>query len=275
MAAHLPRRGEAADRGLKLTVLGARGSMAVSERGREIFGGATSCYMVQTGEDCVFLDAGSGLLAAPIDFPNPPLILISHLHLDHLLGLGMYRRLLLKGVKTRLCLPEEDPDTAWRKLERLYSPPFWPLSIKNYTGDAEMIPARFPMQYGALYIESMEGSHPGGCLIFKISSGGKSMVYVTDYEPTPFGFRALADFAKGTDLLLYDGQYEMGEYESRKGFGHSTVEKGLELMELCGAKQMRLIHHDPSSTDKELLARELLIRRSGVRFARQGEVIEL
>jgi ribonuclease BN (tRNA processing enzyme) len=105
---HLPKIEGASHAGMRLTVLGATGSMAVSRKGRESYGGATSCYMVQAGEDCVFLDAGSGLLAAPSKFPKPPLILISHLHLDHMLGLGMYSRLLLKGEKTRLCMPTSD-----------------------------------------------------------------------------------------------------------------------------------------------------------------------
>lgn len=249
--------------------------MAVNERGREIFGGATSCYMVQAGEDCVFLDAGSGLLAAPADFPNPPLILISHLHLDHLLGLGMYRRLLLRGVETRLCMPSTVTETGLKMLDALYSPPFWPLSLINYAGDLKLVPAHFPMRHGCMFIESMQGNHPGGCLLFKISSGGKSLVYATDYEHKPSGFAGLADFARGTDLLLYDGQYTAAEYESRKGFGHSTAEKGVELMELCGAKRLLLIHHDPQSTDDTLLAREAGIQKSGVHFAREGEVIEL
>ena len=87
---------------LRLTVLGSRGSMPVSQKGREVFGGATSCCMVQAGEDCVFLDAGTGLLSAPTEFPRPPLILVTHLHLDHILGLGMYRRLVTRGAKTLL-----------------------------------------------------------------------------------------------------------------------------------------------------------------------------
>ena len=39
-----------------LTVLGARGSLPVSDTKRSRFGGATSCYMVQAGSETIFLD---------------------------------------------------------------------------------------------------------------------------------------------------------------------------------------------------------------------------
>ena len=77
------------------------------------------------------------------------------------------------------------------------------------------------------------------------------------------------------DLLLYDGQYSPEEYKARRGFGHSTGEKGVELMKRCGARRLLLVHHDPGCTDRELLIREARIGRADVRFAREGEVIEL
>ena len=75
---------------MSVTVLGTRGSVTVSGRDREIFGGNTSCYMIRAGGETVFLDAGSGLISAPVELPRPPPILLRHLHIDHVLGLGMY-----------------------------------------------------------------------------------------------------------------------------------------------------------------------------------------
>ena len=98
--------------GLTLKVLGTRGSMAVHGSRYSVFGGATSCYLVRAGEDTVILDAGSGLLNAPVDTPRPPVILISHLHLDHLLGLGMYPRLSKKGAETEIYVPAADSREA-------------------------------------------------------------------------------------------------------------------------------------------------------------------
>ena len=260
---------------MRLTVLGCGGSIPVGGEKRALFGGATSCYMVQAGDDCVFLDAGTGLLSAPALLSKPPLILLTHLHLDHILGLGMYRRLLMKGERTLLCLPGKTVQQEQRMLEAVFSPPYWPLSLMDYKGDLELVLPRFPVRHGLLRIDCMEGRHPGGCMVFRVSCGEKSLVYATDYEHGSVGFAELERFAQGTELLLYDGQYGPEKYNARIGFGHSTEEKGVELMERCGAKRLLLIHHDPDSTDTELLRREARIGRENVRFAREGEVIEL
>jgi len=274
MASCSPETG-AAQVKMRLTVLGTRGSMAVSEYGREIFGGATSCYMVQAGDDCVFLDAGSGLLAAPARFPKPPLILLSHLHLDHVIGLGMYRRLSLPGERTLIRLTADSDEAAGELIDGLYSPPYWPVKLSQYRGDVDIARAVYPMQHGNIRIDAIPGEHPGDCVILKVSCGDKALIYATDYEYEEKSFSALTEFARGANLLLYDGQYSEQELSKRKGFGHSTAEKGVELMERCGAKRLLLIHHDPWASDRVLLEREKQIVHANVRYAREGEIIIL
>ncbi len=259
----------------RLTVYGARGSMALSGDDYRLFGGRTSCYLVQAGSASIFLDAGSGLLSAPADFPEPPLILLSHLHLDHLLGLGMYPRLSRKGQKTGIFVPARDPEDAERTLSGLYSPPYWPLSLTEYAGDVRIHPLRFPLQAREAIIEGTEGNHPGGCAAMRIRFRGKTLVYLTDYEYTPGSFPRLCAFSEGADLILCDGQYTREQYITRRGFGHSPEEAGIALLEKSQAKRLLLIHHDPHSTDSELLAREQRIGRENIRFAREGDVIDL
>ena len=80
---------------------------------------------------------------------------------------------------------------------------------------------------------------------------------------------------RGTDLLLFDAQYRRDEFAAHRGFGHSTAEQGLELMERCGAKRMLLVHHDPRATDEDLRRREHALGTPAVHFAREGETVEL
>ena len=258
-----------------LTILGARGSMAVSRKDREIFGGATSCYMVRAGEETVFLDAGSGLLSAPTEMPKPPHILLSHLHLDHVIGLGMYSRLSQNGAETVLHVPAGPGEDPEKLMDRIYSPPFWPVNLGAYAGTVRFLPLSFPLRIGELNVEGTEGSHPGECMLMRLSYRGRSLVYATDYEYEESSFARLTELARGADLLLYDGQYSESEEGSRRGFGHSSAEKGMELMERSGAKSLLLVHHDPRSTDGVLLEREAQIARGNVRYAREGEVILL
>ena len=261
---------------MQLTVLGSRGSIAVSSRKYSQFGGSTSCYMVRAGDETVFLDAGSGLAAASASYPKPPVILLSHLHLDHVIGLGMFPLIAAEGQKARLYVPFcPDEEEARRLLERIFTRPFWPLKLQEYEGELEILPLPRQFAIGDLCVETMDGCHPGGCKVYKLSRGGRSLVYVTDFEHSDSAFSRLEDFCRDTDLLLYDAQYSSREYARRKGFGHSTAEKGLELMERSGARRLLLIHHDPRSTDSVLLRREESLPDGRASYARERQEIYL
>ena len=86
----------------------------------------------------------------------------------------------------------------------------------------------------------------------KLGVGGKSVVFVPDCELTDGLFPALSEFAGGCTLLLCDGQYSGEEWASRPGFGHSSWNRAIQLGLACGAKKIRIIHHDPFHTDSML-----------------------
>lgn len=260
---------------LSLRVLGTRGSMAVTRKDQQIFGGSTSCYVVRAGDETVFLDAGSGILNAPVDFPRPPHILISHLHLDHVLGMGMYPRLTMKGKETLIHVPAGPGEDPARLLGGVYSPPYWPVPLSSYSGTVRIRPLTFPLRIGDLLIEGVPGCHPGGNFIIRLSRQGRHIVYASDYEYEEHSFHRLMKLAAGADLVLLDGQYTAEELEQRRGFGHSCPELGLELMEKCKIAHLWLVHHDPQRTDAQLLAWEEEIARKNVHFAREGEEILL
>ncbi|MBO4854311.1 MAG: hypothetical protein J5482_04145 [Oscillospiraceae bacterium] len=259
----------------QITVLGARGSIPVSGEDTALFGGATSCYMVRAGDETVFLDAGSGLWSAPVDFPRPPVILLSHLHLDHMVGLGMYGRMMQPGKRTEIYLPVQSDGIAVQTLERLYSPPFWPKPLTELGGEVAVYAQQFPLELCDVAIDGTEGSHPGGCMILRLRRHGKTVVYATDFCHTQQSEEALLSFAAGADLLLYDGQFTPAEFAARPLAGHSTAEKAVELMERGNIRRVLLIHHGPGSADAVLAAREAALGRENVRYARQGQVISI
>lgn len=257
---------------MRVTVLGTRGSMPVSGREYAEFGGATSCYLVEADDQVIVLDAGTGIVRAPLFAQNPPAILLSHLHLDHLLGLAMYGRLSVPGAQTRLYAAQ---DKVRETLDRLYSPPLWPLGLADYPGNLVIEDLPATLRIGDVLVQSVEGSHPGGCIVIKLSHRGKTLVYATDYEYEPASFERLVTCARGADLILFEAQYDDNDLVAHKGYGHSSPRIGLDLMERTHAKRMLLIHHDPGSDDQALRRRERKLGRADIRFAREGEVIEL
>lgn len=260
----------------QLTVLGARGSMAASRKDCGIFGGDTSCYLVRAGEETIFLDGGSGIASAPPTYPKPPVILLSHLHLDHVMGLGMFTGFFVPGQESRLYVPFcEDDEEAENMMARIFSPPFWPKKLNDLEGEPRILAMPQSFSVGDIRVETMEGNHPDRTVVIRLNYHDHSIVYATDYEVEEPSFSKLADFAAGADLLLFDAQFSEEELPTRRGFGHSTAEKGLELMSRSKAGRMLLIHHAPSSSDRVLLKREKMLNRVNVLYAREGETILL
>ena len=259
----------------QLSVLGPRGSMATCRRDCALFGGDSSCYMIRAGDETIFLDAGSGLVAAPARYPKPPVILLSHLHLDHVIGLGMFPGFGEAGQRARVYLPFcEDAAEAAGLMARVYSPPFWPVELGRLKGEPEILPLPPVLRIGEVLAESMEGNHPNGAAVIRLRFDGRSIVYATDYEAEEDSFSRLCAFARDADLVLFDAQFTEEESQSRRGFGHSTAQAGMELMRRSGAGRLLLIHHAPTSTDEILLEREQALAE-GVSYAREGECISL
>ena len=259
----------------ELTVLGSRGSMATGRKDCSLFGGDSSCYMVRAGDETVFLDAGSGLVAAPARYPKPPVILLSHLHLDHVIGLGMFPGFNEAGQRARVYLPFcGDAEEAAARMARVYSPPFWPIELGQLKGEPALLPLPPVLRIGELTAECMEGNHPNGAVILRLRFDGRSIVYATDYEYEECSFARLCAFAEGADLVLFDAQFTEEESRRCRGFGHSTAQAGMELMRRSAAKRLLLIHHAPASTDEVLLARETALTE-GISYAREGECFSL
>ena len=232
---------------MRLTVLGTRGSIAVSGPGYREFGGASSCYLVEVGDERIILDAGTGLTQAPDSPAVPTTILLSHLHVDHIAGLGVYARLSQPGVATAIYVPARSDEEANCALARLYAPPLWPVRLDDYAGDLSICALPGRLQLGDVLVEAIEGNHPGGCKVIRVSYGDKSLVYATDYEYEPVSFARLVEFAREADLVLFDGQYQKDELSAHRGFGHATPEIALRLLSESYARRLLAELRDASA----------------------------
>ncbi|MBO4780744.1 MAG: MBL fold metallo-hydrolase [Selenomonadaceae bacterium] len=262
----------------RLTVFGSRGSMPIEGENYSLYGGATSCYKVEASNEEIYLDAGSGIVNA-IPVPNSRItVLLTHMHLDHIIGFPFFVALSEKvrpvdiyAKKRSNLLPEE-------AIDRLISPPFWPLKLREYPANVTFhdLPEN-TFSIGSVTVDMMEGTHPQGSTIYRLTYSGKSLVYATDFEHTPEGCKALADFSRDCDLLIYDAQYKAEEYEKYRGYGHSTPEAGLKVAIDAGAKKILFVHHAPGRTDTELLQmeREISAAYKNVMFAKIGDEISI
>ena len=260
---------------MKITILGATGSVPVEGSDHLEFGGATSCVLVETEDQAIYLDAGSGIVRTPDVGDRNISILLSHPHLDHILGMPFFPYISKKNRKIDFFARKNGGLNARQQLDLLFSVPLWPITVDDFAADFACNDVTGPFDIGNVHVTFIDSVHPGGGTVFKLSSEGRSIVYATDYEYDENRIGELIGLANGCDLLFFDAQYTDDEFEARKGFGHSTVSHGMRVMEKSGAQNIRFVHHDPRHSDEFLRKMESEVKSDNVSFARRNEVIIL
>jgi ribonuclease BN (tRNA processing enzyme) len=251
---------------VRLTIWGCRGSLAAPGRKTVRYGGNTSCVEVrQEDGSFVVLDAGTGLrpLGEFVQEEAPPRIdlLLTHLHLDHLEGLGFFRPVWKHETELHIWGPPSPTRTLEERIARYLSPPLFPIDLSD-------VPAQLHFhdvpddtwELGGLRLRAQRVSHPGPTVGYRIESNGSSVAYVPDHEPA-LGV-ALEDLgpdwtpgyelAAGADVLLHDAQFTELEYPERVGWGHSSVAHAVTFAQRAQVGRLVLFHHDPWHSDEDL-----------------------
>ena len=119
-------------------------------------------------------------------------------------------------------------------------------------------------------------NHPNGAIGYRIEFGGRSICYLTDHEhPEGGNEAALAEFAGGADIVIYDATYTDEEYPNHVGWGHSTWQEGVRLCQAADAGTYVVFHHDPGHDDAFMdnVARDVEKLWSNSVVAREGLVL--
>ena len=243
---------------MSITVLGSRGSMPVSSPEMAGYGGNTSCYLIETDNEAIIIDAGTGVMRLPDIGDRRISLLITHAHIDHILGFPILLS-ALRGKEISIYGVTRDDLAVKQQLERYVSTPLWPVTIDKYSTNMEFheIAEVDTFAIGEVIIKTMPSNHPGGATIYKLINNGVSVTVATDFEHETADsdqapLYSLADFAVESNIILYDAQYTPEEYKKCRGYGHSTYEKAIELQKITNVNEILLVHHAPDHTDEFL-----------------------
>ena len=262
-----------------VTILGARGSIPVSGPAYQRYGGASTCILVELNGVTVLVDAGTGILDLPARVLEQPRLtmVLTHAHIDHMLGLTMCPYLFRQGAVMELYAAPMEGRNAEEQVAALFAPPLWPVGPEMLPAEMNIHDLPEVLHLGDVLVETMPGEHPGGVILLRISGSGKSVVIATDCTVTDQRMPEYAGFAADCDLLLCDGQYSQAEWKSKSDFGHSTWVSAARLAKAANAKAARVIHHDPNHGDDELDTAASEVQRiyPACGIAYQGEVIRL
>lgn len=260
---------------------GVRGSIPAPGPGTTIYGGNTPCVEVRCGTRCLILDAGSGLrplgqsLARRGEALNLDLLL-THCHLDHLIGLPFFAPAFHAEAELRLRAGHLSPhEQLARVVSQLMIPPLLPITPDKFKAAISyhdfMAGDRFTLD--EIEVSTAALRHPGGATGYRLAYGGRAICYVTDNEHPPDGpDPALVQLARDVDLLIYDSMYTAAEYPHKIGWGHSTWNEGVRLADAAGVARLALFHHAPDRDDAalETLESEAAASRPGTFAAREG-----
>lgn len=245
---------------MRVTYWGTRGSTPSPGVPTARYGGNTPCVMVEHEAGRLILDAGSGIrelgralmesAAGTVD------LLLSHVHWDHIQGLPFFAPLYSEDWEVRVHGPRPDTLALATALEQQMSPPYFPLHfaavarrlrVTEITAETRRI--------GPFQVTGVLLRHPGRTFGYQIrpGAGGPSVSYMTDNElGPPEDWGPLVEFLRGTDLLVHDAMFTAAEALAREGWGHSSIERVVDLGVAAEVNRVALFHHDPNRSDTEL-----------------------
>jgi phosphoribosyl 1,2-cyclic phosphodiesterase len=254
---------------LRVTFWGVRGSLATPEAGKLGYGGNTCCVHVELPEAHLVLDAGTGIrllgeaLAGADE--RPIVVLLTHLHLDHIQGLLFFAPLFERRREVLIYGPADERVARAdlrTSLARFLSAPLSPVELRELPAQVRFAacPAT-PFDVHGVRVRAEAILHRGLTLGFHVTGpDGRTLAYLPDHEPALSGDLARGDLrwlsggglARGADLLIHDGQYSEEQYRTTRGWGHSVVGDAVRFAARVGAGELLLTHHDPGHDDVAL-----------------------
>jgi phosphoribosyl 1,2-cyclic phosphodiesterase len=280
---------------VKGRIWGSRGSIASPGKDTRRYGGNTSCIELRPpGCDVVILDAGTGIRELGVRLVEEGVdrmfLLLTHLHVDHLEGLGMFEPVWRPQSELHIWGPASPLASLEERIATYFSPPLFPVHLSEvlativYHDASESEWTIDGARFAARAI-----IHPGPTVGYRVESMGTTLAYLTDHEPA-LGSDIASDspewisgfaLAKGADLLIHDCQYSREEYPTRRGWGHSTTDQVADFAERAGVGRLLLFHHDPMHGDEMLEAmRDDVVATWGVptercAIAGEGDVLDI
>jgi ribonuclease BN (tRNA processing enzyme) len=277
---------------MKISLRGVRGSIPTTGPETAHYGGNTSCTVVSEQDWILVLDGGSGMQKFNL-LRNTSIkridILLTHLHLDHIQGLGFFNPFFDSTLDVHIWGPISSTHSLHSRLSRYLSPPLFPVLLRDLPCKLilhEIENSSFDI--GPFTIQSCFVIHPGPTVGFRIAGQHSVFTYIPDHEPAlgPLDLDSDKkwisglDLALNADLLLHDAQFTTQEYKNKIGWGHCSMEDAIRFASLAEVKHLLLTHHDPSHSDEQLndLISDLKKRNNysfDYKLAAEGMEIEL
>ena len=202
----------------------------------------TACMMIP--ELGIIFDAGTGLFRARRLIQTQTLdIFMSHVHLDHSVGLTF-----LYDVLQEKKVDQVNVHVAANKIDavknHLFSNELFPVA-PNF----ELVPLAASVEILGARIDSTDLEHPGGSHGFRVTVNGSSLAYITD--TTAKLDSSYLEFIRFVDVLVHECYFPDGCESQAQLTGHSCLTPVAQLAAQAHAKALYLVHINPLNESSE------------------------
>jgi phosphoribosyl 1,2-cyclic phosphodiesterase len=271
---------------MRIKFWGVRGSTPAPQPENMRYGGNTSCVEVRLGDTLYIFDCGTGFRvlgqALRHEFNGRPVsahVFVSHFHWDHIQGIPFFGPLYDNRENRFQFHSSGRTRSLKRVLEEQMAAPYFPVGLTEMQARQNFYDLEEGrIQLGDVTLETLWLNHPQGCMGYRLETKNGVIVYATDNEPGDALFdKNVRKLAAGADVLIYDAQYLPGEYERKKGWGHSHWREAINVVTESGAKDLVLFHHDPDHDDAciDKVVKEARNYYPRLRAAAEGMQIEV
>ncbi|MBI1877498.1 MAG: MBL fold metallo-hydrolase, partial [Chloroflexi bacterium] len=264
-------------------------------------GGNTTCVTIELEDDLIIFDAGSGIRELGdflMDETNPrtkklgfsrgkghAYMFFTHTHWDHIQGLPFFKPIHVSGnVFDIYHVHEYVPDVLARQMEQ----EFFPLQYNQIAASLQYhrLEEGAQVEVAGATITNIELKHPGKAYAYRVEADNAIAILATDGEYKSLDYTSTKKYSKfyaNADVLIFDAMFSVRESFVKEDWGHSSALIGADIAREANVKRLILFHHDPASSDAEIIrvwqeTKEYLGQRRGapeVVVAQEGMEIEL
>jgi ribonuclease BN (tRNA processing enzyme) len=248
---------------MRLRVLGSSGGYPAP-------GNPNSGFLLEHGAAKLWLDAGTGTFAElqrAVDFTRIDALLVSHAHADHCADIYPLHVAIRYGLDNGFKLPLYAPPGALELLGGLLGPE-GARSLRE-AFEVHEIDAGKEVEIAGVRLTFLRTDHPIHTLAMRAETAEGTLTYSADTGPNV----DLAGFARGSDLLLCEANYQ----DVRMGVPlHLSARQAAGIAAQAGARELAITHVWPT-LDPRVSVREARETAGAlpIRWAGRGEVFEI
>jgi len=269
---------------MKVTFWGTRGSIPTPGKYTVKYGGNTPCVEVRSDDGrLLIIDAGTGIceLGTQLAKSGEAIdthILISHTHWDHIHGFPFFAPAFMPNNRFTICGPVNFDEKLETIMSRQMEYAYFPVKLADMHSHRQFVELKegtFNVD-DCFEVKAQYVNHPILTLAYRITCDGKTLVYCSDHEPFFNQFSSgnsgdvldeqeegldeyikqmnnrVINLCKDANLIIYDSQYLDDEYQTHRGWGHSTFNDACRGAISSGGERLAFFHHDPARKDANL-----------------------